>query len=212
MTRPLRVALYPVPVTERPSPEADFALLLHAYGTAVDTPDQLRALVSDDPRARAGALAHLDSAIVHQGTPWTATGPVAAHVCELILRDALTDAGTLAGALDFLREVAEAAGLFAEDLEGLAHPAGRDVDAELAALLTGDDDPESGHDLVYEDGELADAVMARAVLSCRAVLPAVVEAAVHARAHDDDLVRTAAGQTAATARATEDALAAETAG
>ncbi|MFJ3194294.1 hypothetical protein ACIPJQ_16910 [Streptomyces griseoviridis] len=191
-----------------PHPDTDFTLLLHAYGTAADTPARLRDLVSRDERARARALLHLDSAIVHQGTPWTATGPVAAHVCALVGRDALPDARTLTGVLAFLHDVAQAAVLVADDLDGLAHPAGRDVDAEVAALLNGPD-PEEGHDLIYEDAELADAVMARAVLSCREVLPAVAAAAAHALTHPDDQVRAAAEETAAMAREAADLVAAQ---
>ncbi|MEU2728250.1 hypothetical protein ABZ650_11090 [Streptomyces griseoviridis] len=48
-----------------PHPDTDFTLLLHAYGTAADTPARLRDLVSRDERARGRALLHLDSAIVH---------------------------------------------------------------------------------------------------------------------------------------------------
>ncbi|MFJ8331839.1 hypothetical protein [Streptomyces sp. NPDC094437] len=184
----------------------DFTLLLHAYGTAVDTPGQLRALFSDVPRDRSAAIAHLNSAILHQGTPWTATGPVAAQVSALVRRDALTDPGTLVDALAFLSDVAEAVGHFPDDLEELAHPAGRDVDAEVAALLTGSDDAEEGYELLHEDEQLADALMARAVLSCRATLPTLTAAAVHARNHPDDRVRRAATATAAVTRSAEEAL------
>ncbi|MDT0436750.1 MULTISPECIES: hypothetical protein [Streptomyces] len=191
-----------------PHPDLGYSLLLHAYGTAADTPAHLAALVREDERARADAVLHLNSAIMHQGTPWTATGPVAAHCCALVGRDELSDPGTLSGVLDFLHDVAEAAEIQGDDLEGLAHPAGRDVDAEVAALLSGAD-PDDGPDLIYEDEVLTDAVMARAVLSCRAVLPAVRAAAAHALRHPAEEVRTAAGTTAATADRVTATLAAE---
>ena len=47
----------------------DWSRLHHAYGPATDTPAHLRALVEGDPEARDKAMAHLWSAILHQGTP-----------------------------------------------------------------------------------------------------------------------------------------------
>lgn len=55
----------------------DWSKLHHAYGRATDTPEHLRALLRDDAESRKNALEHLWSAIIHQGTPWTATGPAA---------------------------------------------------------------------------------------------------------------------------------------
>ncbi|WP_329576661.1 hypothetical protein OG500_04160 [Kitasatospora sp. NBC_01250] len=178
-------------------PAVDFALLLHAYGTASDTPAQLRALAAGDQVARRAALAHLNSAIVHQGTPWTATGPVARQLCVMLRQDAIADAETLARTLRFLAEVAEAAGLGAdEDLTSVAACAGRDIAAEVTALLTDPAEPD-GADLVYEDEDRADALCARAVLDCRAALPAIADAARQAASHPDDQVRDAAVRTTA---------------
>ncbi|BCJ76555.1 hypothetical protein CS0771_60990 [Catellatospora sp. IY07-71] len=61
-----------------------FAGLLHAYGWAVDTSGHLAALAERDPAARDAALDHLWSAVLHQGTPWTATPPAAVAVAGLV--------------------------------------------------------------------------------------------------------------------------------
>ncbi|MGW2524223.1 hypothetical protein ACWC09_46110 [Streptomyces sp. NPDC001617] len=84
-----------------------------------------------------------------------------------------------------------------DDLESLVTPAGRDVDAGVAAMLASGDDGESDDDLLYEDDEVANALMARAVLGCCAALPAIAAAAVHTRTHPDERVRTEAAETAA---------------
>jgi hypothetical protein len=63
---------------------ADWSRLHHAYGRATDTPGHLRALLEEDPEARKKALSHLWSAIILQGTPWTATGPAALVVAGLL--------------------------------------------------------------------------------------------------------------------------------
>jgi hypothetical protein len=88
----------------------DWSRLFHAYGRATDTPDHLRALLEDDPAARREAIDHLSSAIIHQDTPWTATGPTAQVVAGL-LSDERVDRvdGTRAALLSFLVGVAEIA-------------------------------------------------------------------------------------------------------
>lgn len=167
-----------------------FATLLHAYGRATDTPGHLAALRDGDEKARSAALDHLWSAVIHQGTPWTATPPTAAAVAGMLTdpRLAATDRVAL---LRFLAAVAEACQPGADaDLAALAHPAGRDVDAELAALLAAGDD-----ETLWEDGELADAMFARAVLGCHEVQPAVFAAAAALLTDRDPLVRGAAAHT-----------------
>ena len=69
-------------------------------------------------------MSHLWSAIIHQGTPWTATGPAALVVAGL-LSDERIDRGEpiRANLLSFLVSVAEApeqAGLNIEELERMA--------------------------------------------------------------------------------------------
>lgn len=146
--------------------------MLHAYGPATDTPGHLAALVGGDTDARRAAVRHLNSAIIHQGTPWLATPPVVVHVAGLLDDHRVPD-WLRAELVAFLSEVvAEVCrpGRRAE-CEALTLP-DRDVEAEVAALLADGDE-----DGVYEDVELADATFARAVLGCLDAVPAVLDAA-----------------------------------
>lgn len=184
----------------------DWSKLFHAYGMASDTPGHLRALVGDDEAARGAAVAHLWSAVIHQGTPWTVTPPAALVVAGL-LPDPRTARPVTAGdgpedmplralLLDFLTEVAEAAqpGVPEEELRAAAHPQGRELDvAALAermfALEEGDEDDEDedgdgdGDSDEDWDEEVAEAAIAGAVLALRAIAPALVESVA---AHLDD--------------------------
>ncbi|MET7396505.1 hypothetical protein ABZS66_23795 [Dactylosporangium sp. NPDC005572] len=67
-----------------PTDSGPFATLLHAYGRATDTPAHLAALAGADAEARAAALSHLWSAVIHQGTPWTVTPPAAEVIVALV--------------------------------------------------------------------------------------------------------------------------------
>lgn len=115
--------------------------LLHAYGRATDTPDHLRALARPEAEGRKAALQHLGSAILHQGTPWTATPPVAQTVPHLLAQPAL-DVGSerpvrlpLLGFLTGVAEVVPASGLAREELLEMAGA------CDLAPwLATGDDE------------------------------------------------------------------------
>src|SRR5262245_62712384 len=112
----------------------DWSRLHHAYGRATDTPGHLRALLREDLESRQKAMSHLWSAIIHQGTPWTATGP-AALVVAGFLSDERIDRGEpmRANLLSFLVSVAKApeqAGWGIEELERLA---AFDIDPFLAA-------------------------------------------------------------------------------
>jgi hypothetical protein len=62
--------------------------LRHAYGRASDVPGDLRALRSDQPGIREGALDRLYGTIFHQGKRYEATPYAVPFLCELI--DALT--------------------------------------------------------------------------------------------------------------------------
>ncbi|WP_101786048.1 hypothetical protein [Nonomuraea indica] len=188
--------------------EVDWSKLFHAYGMASDTPGHLRALVGDDEAARGAAVAHLRSAVIHQGTPWTVTPPAALVVAGLLpdprtarpvtAGDGLGDMPLRALLLGFLTEVAEAAqpGVPEEELRAAAHPQGREPDvAALAermfALEEGDEDDEDGDSDEDWDGdsdedwdeEVAEAAIAGAVLALRAIAPALVESVA---AHLDD--------------------------
>lgn len=89
----------------------DWSRLNHAYGRATDTPGHLRALLHDDAAARKAAMSHLWSAIIHQGTPWTATGPAALVVAGLLADERIERGEPIrADLLSFLVSVAEAPG------------------------------------------------------------------------------------------------------
>ena len=162
----------------------NFDGLMHAYGAATDTAGHLAALTGDDTAAREAALGHLWSAIIHQGTPWTATPPAALEVAALIGDPRITDPELRADLLKFLAAVAEAArSVSDDDLAAMAAPPGLDVDAVLAQ---GDDED------IWEDVAITDALYARAVLGCREIVPTLLAAAIAALADPAPPVRAAA--------------------
>ncbi len=166
-----------------------FAMLHHAYGRATDTPRHLAALAGDDATARDEALSHLWSAIIHQGTPWTATPPAAIAVAALVGDPRLGGAAHAelrANLLTFLAAVGQAA-LAHSDLGELAPPEGFDVEAALAAALSSDDELE-----IFGDEILGNVVYARAIQGCRDVCPTLLGTATDALADPDPRVRAAA--------------------
>lgn len=160
----------------------DWSRLLHAYGRATDTPGHLRALLEEDTQARNAALSHLWSAILHQGTPWTATGPVALVLTGL-LDDPRLDSGERplrADLLSFLTGVIEAfeqSGSSVEELERLAR-------YDLEPLLDADDD-----DAIYEDEDAANALYAQALLGCARVAPVLTGSVLSSLDDADTRVR-----------------------
>jgi hypothetical protein len=176
--------------------QVDWSRLMHAYGRATDTPAHLRALISDDAQAREQALDHLWSAIIHQGSPWTATGSAAVVVAELVA----ARAGPTRELLDFLAEVATAAVaddvaelMTDEELEDDAHP----DDPELRSMVERavdmfDEDPEVGP--YGSDVDLAGPLYARAVLGCRKAAAPIHAAAAGCRSDPDPTVRAEAAR------------------
>lgn len=61
----------------------DWSELHHAYGTAEDVPDQLRALINERPGLNQGALWELFGNIWHQGTVYEATAYAVPFLIEL---------------------------------------------------------------------------------------------------------------------------------
>ncbi|WP_432994900.1 hypothetical protein [Dactylosporangium sp. CA-233914] len=167
----------------------EYAKLLHAYGRATDTPGHLAALAGGDAAARQAAFSHLWGAIIHQGTPWTATAPVAVVVAGLV-GDPRLAAGDRANLLNFLAAVAEAGRSFGGDLGQLAPPDGYDVDAALAEVLADPDDEDLAG--IYGDEVLGNAVYARAIQDCIDVVPTVLAAAIAALGDPQPEVRAAA--------------------
>jgi hypothetical protein len=169
--------------------------LYHAYGIATDTPRHLAALLGDHPQARDAALIHLFGAIIHQGTPWSATAPTARTVVAMLddprLDSTSRDAAwpTRASLLDFLALVGEAADYDVPEpqLLAAAHPNGRsdEVDLAVEAILVGSDDP-------WGDDVVVNALEARAVLDCRRIAPEIFDAVLAQLDHADARVRMSA--------------------
>ncbi|GAA3207457.1 hypothetical protein ACFO1B_19270 [Dactylosporangium siamense] len=61
----------------------------HAYGPASDTPQHLRGLTDADPATRRAALAHLWNAVLHQGSLYPVTAPVAEVIARMLPDDRL---------------------------------------------------------------------------------------------------------------------------
>jgi hypothetical protein len=68
--------------------EVDWSRLTHAYGRADDTPDHLRALLSDEPEARGEGLHELFSSLCHQGTIYDASAAAARFIAEIARAEA----------------------------------------------------------------------------------------------------------------------------
>ncbi|MCB9697023.1 MAG: hypothetical protein H6738_09620 [Alphaproteobacteria bacterium] len=132
----------------------DWTSLHDAYGPATDAPTHLRALLEGDASAQRAAVSYLDGALLHQGTPFTATPEAARFVGRHLADPRVAPVrGELVG---FLAGVVEAGGaLTDEELAAMALP---DLDERLATL----EDP-------YEDVAVADALYARSVGGCREV-------------------------------------------
>ncbi|MFD0265101.1 hypothetical protein ACFVGY_00685 [Streptomyces sp. NPDC127106] len=86
--------------------DIDWAALEHAYGTADDVPELLRAAGSADPRVRDGALDELFSSLCHQGSVYSAT----AAAVPFLARLALDGPGDRLGLLWLLHGAADGAG------------------------------------------------------------------------------------------------------
>jgi hypothetical protein len=177
--------------------------LYHAYGVAVDTPRHLAALVGMDRRERAAALDHLFGAVIHHGTPWSATAPAALEVARLLAGSSLDrterarrgaeaepdERPTRAALLDFLALVGEAADYDVpeQDLLAAAYPADRtdDVDRAAKAIAAGSDEP-------WGDEVVVSALEARAVLDCRRIAPDLFGPVAAQLDHADPRVRMSA--------------------
>jgi hypothetical protein len=171
--------------------KTDWSRLHHAYGRATDTPDHLRALLGEDAESRKKALSHLWSAVIHQGTPWTATGPVALVVAGLLLDERMDREGEpiRANLLSFLVSVAAVAaqpGWGPEELERLAS-------FDIDPLLDSADD-----EARYGNEDAANAFYARAILGCVQVAPVLLEVMLEGLANADSRVRACASMGAVT--------------
>lgn len=173
----------------------DWSKLHHAYGRATDTPGHLRALLGANLQSREQAISHLFSAIIHQGTPWSATEPAALVVAGLLSDERIDHGGPIrASLLSFLTGVAKApdqAGLSIEELE---HMAAFDIEPFLAS---GNDDD------LYENEDAANSFYARAILGCVRVAPLLMEVMLDELTNSNPRVRACAAMGAATLAKTE---------
>ncbi|WP_194908740.1 hypothetical protein [Catenulispora rubra] len=182
--------------------QTDWSELDHAYGPASDAPFQLLALLGKDVQTRSAAVAYLDSSVLHQGSIYSATGPVA-----LVVAAMLDDPRTMElvenvlpwdtaprplrlDLVDFLARVAESCMFDAVDDAALiaeAHPAGRDeadlerMRAETRAWLqdiTRDDTspPPKTPAAAMLDREFQQTMRARNKLACRSTAPELLAA------------------------------------
>jgi hypothetical protein len=173
----------------------DWSRLHHAYGRATDTPEHLRALLQEDLESRKQAISHLWSAIIHQGTAWTATGPTALVVAGL-LSDERIDRGESirANLLAFLVSVAEApkqADLSIEELERMAA-------FDIEPFLDSEDD-----EAIYENEEAINSFYARAILGCIRVAPVLMKVMLEGLNHSSPRVRSCAAMGAVTLAKTD---------
>jgi hypothetical protein len=170
--------------------QTDWSRLHHAYGRATDTPRHLRALLEADPSGREEAMGHLWSAIIHQGTPWTATGPVALVVAGLLL-DGRLDRGPTPPRANLVRFLAAVAEVFEQS--------GTTVEALEASEKSVDLEPliDAGDDEALYGGEAGEAFFARALLGCVRASPAILDAMRAGLDHPDAAVRARAAMGAA---------------
>lgn len=101
--------------------DTDWDSLEHAYGSAADAPAELARLLSEDAALCGEALAYLDAAVLHQGTIYSVTAPIALFVagilddprtlasCESALPWDERERPLRAALLDWLGSVAESA-------------------------------------------------------------------------------------------------------
>lgn len=170
--------------------QTDWSRLGHAYGPATDTPDHLRALFHGDPESRRASMSHLWSAVIHQGTPYTSTGPAALVVAGLLADDrADCDESTRAVLLQFLVSVAEAAeqsGLSTEELERMAA-------FDIEPFLDSEDDEDWN-----ENEDACNSLFARTILGCKNVAPVLMQVMLNELTNSSPRVRACAAMGAAT--------------
>ncbi|MFL1381026.1 hypothetical protein [Nocardiopsis protaetiae] len=167
----------------------DWKKTFHAYGLGTDVPEHLSLLLSDDRTDHARALEHLYSALVHQGTVYSATVPAARFVAQVLADprlDAPVDGTPLrARLLGFLRDAAEGiAGHLYEPAPPVPDEAERD---RVYAALASDDEDEAID--IWEDEAFESLMYHEAGVALRDAAPEL-HAAVHPHlTHPDRLTR-----------------------
>ncbi|MBX9677768.1 MAG: hypothetical protein K2X38_03310 [Gemmataceae bacterium] len=147
--------------------KTDWSRLHHAYGRADDTPGHLLALLREDTDSRDKAMSHLWSAIIHQGTPWTATEPAALVVAGLLSDERIDRGESLrAPLLSFLVSVAEASEQAGFEIDELERMAAFNIDP----LIDTNDD-----EALYGNEDAANSFYARSILGCIRVAPVLLQ-------------------------------------
>ena len=168
----------------------NWSRLHHAYGRAIDTPGHLRALLDGGDDAIKEAMSHLCSAIIHQGTPWTATEPAALTVAGFLSDKRIDRYRPLrARLLSFLVSVAEASirtEISREDLEKKAN-------FDLEPFLDSEED-----ERLFNDEDASSAFQARSILGCMKVAPELSNVMLEGLKHLNPRVRTLAAMGAVT--------------
>ncbi|GAK49578.1 hypothetical protein U14_00801 [Candidatus Moduliflexus flocculans] len=163
---------------------ANWPKLHHAYGRALDTPQHLRALLDGGDEAIKDAVSHLCSAIIHQGTPWTATEPAALTVAGFLSDKRIDRCKPLRAHLfAFLASVAEASvrtEISREELEKTAK-------FDLEPFLNSEDD-----ERLFNDENASNAFYARSVLGCMKAAPELIKVMLEGLKHLNPRVRTRA--------------------
>lgn len=140
-------------------------------------------------------MSHLWSAIIHQGTPWTATGPAALVVAGLLSNERIDRGDPFRGdLLSFLVSVAEApqqAGCSVEELERMAA-------FDIEPILDSGDE-----EALYGDEDAANSFYARAILGCIRVAPVLMKVMLEGLDHSSPGVRASAGMGVSTLAKTE---------
>ena len=166
--------------------DTDWAKLHHAYGRATDTPGHLRALLRKNADARDEALEHLQHAVLHQGTLYTATGP-AARVVAGLLADASIDRGKSIRTelLGFLVAVTQSLEHVDVSIEELERMAAFDVEPFL--------ETEEDYEDLSENDAAEKSFYARAALGCISAAPVLMDVMLQAMSDGAPILRAYAG-------------------
>jgi hypothetical protein len=161
--------------------ETEWSQVAHAYAPADDTFVHLANLISPDADQRVLAMEHLWTAVLHQGTIFSATAPAVRVIGALLADRRLVlslptvfhrpSTQTMRSALlSFIAAVATSAryGGSDDDLASIQVPA--DLQVRLTQIIAGDQDagPTEHDDMLWEF------VTAQSVADCRALAPELI--------------------------------------
>ena len=163
--------------------QANWAHLFHAYGLATDTPEYLATLQQSEEAAHSACLYHLNSAILHQETVWTATAPATAILLGYFADNSLqVNDDIRTGLLSFLLDLSVVLQQIPQtdwvELDELAK-------TDLSSYWVEDFDLE----VFFEDEPAANAAFAQSLCACRALLPQLSRTFSQASHHPNPNIR-----------------------